>query len=72
MGSLLPAAGAFGMNAGMHIGHEGVEMHPALGRDGASSKNRSISMDLPRPDIAPEIKPARRGFFPKERKAMGR
>ena len=38
-----------GVDALVHIRHEGVEMHRRLRRTVSASKNRSISMVLPRP-----------------------
>src|ERR1700761_1268965 len=61
---------AFGMNAGMHIHHEAVEMGPPLPFDRGGGKKEVHQQGLAAPDIAPDVESLgwRRGL-PKQRKA---
>jgi len=54
---LLGPGAALPFDAVMHFEHEGMEMDPPLCGFGTAAKNRSISIDLPRPDRAAEIQP---------------
>jgi hypothetical protein len=58
------AGAAFAFDAGVHVEHEGVEMHAALVRDRRRGEKQVHQHRLAAPDRTPQIEAARRFLGP--------